>query len=57
MQLSQSGAGMASDVKGLFREAELHNAILFFDECDGIFAQRTSGGAGIGHPCHVKMSA
>eukprot|EP00656_Telonema_subtile_P056134 TRINITY_DN8907_c0_g1_i1.p1 TRINITY_DN8907_c0_g1~~TRINITY_DN8907_c0_g1_i1.p1 ORF type:complete len:564 (+),score=179.60 TRINITY_DN8907_c0_g1_i1:32-1723(+) len=38
--LTQRPAGLASDVKGLFREAELHNAVLFFDECDGMFAQR-----------------
>ena len=40
---------MTSDIKGLFREAELHNAVLFFDECDSIFAQRSSGGSGATH--------
>ncbi|MEL6341897.1 MAG: ATP-binding protein [Myxococcota bacterium] len=28
---------------GLFREAQLHNAILFFDECESLFADRRSG--------------
>jgi len=28
---------------GLFREARLHNALLFFDECEALFASRRSG--------------
>ncbi len=28
---------------GLFREARLHNAVLFFDECESIFADRRHG--------------
>ncbi len=28
---------------GLFREARLHNALLFFDECEALFASRRNG--------------
>lgn len=30
---------------GLFREARLHNALLFFDECEALFATRRNGNA------------
>lgn len=28
------------DLRGLFREAAMNNAVIFFDECDGIFRSR-----------------
>ncbi|CEG40076.1 aaa domain containing protein [Plasmopara halstedii] len=33
-----------ADLRGLFREADMSNAVLFFDECENIFRQRDSGG-------------
>ncbi|RHY90810.1 hypothetical protein DYB37_007042 [Aphanomyces astaci] len=33
-----------ADLRGLFREADMSNAILFFDECESIFKQREMGG-------------
>lgn len=33
-----------ADLRGLFREAEMSNAVLFFDECESIFKQRDFGG-------------
>jgi SpoVK/Ycf46/Vps4 family AAA+-type ATPase len=32
------------DIKAVFQEAELSNAVLFFDECEVIFAKREMGG-------------
>jgi SpoVK/Ycf46/Vps4 family AAA+-type ATPase len=32
-------------LQSLFREAEIHNAVLFFDECESMFAQRGHGGS------------
>ena len=41
---SQRGA----DLQGLFREAEMNGSVLFFDECESIFASRQSGsGSGL----------
>ena len=34
-----------SNVLKLFREAEMSDAVLFFDECESLFAQRGSGGS------------
>ena len=34
-----------SNVLKLFREAEMSDAVLFFDECEALFSQRTSGGS------------
>lgn len=30
-------------IRSLFREAELNDAVIFFDECESLFAKRTSG--------------
>lgn len=32
-------------MQSLFREAEIHNAVLFFDECESMFSQRSQGGS------------
>lgn len=40
---SSSGGGGA--VQSLFREASMHDAIVFFDECESLFAQRGTGGS------------
>ena len=32
-------------LQSLFREADIHNAVLFFDECESLFAQRSRGGS------------
>ncbi|CAK9251150.1 unnamed protein product, partial [Sphagnum jensenii] len=34
----------SSDLRGLFRDADMNDAIIFFDECEAIFAQRERGG-------------
>ncbi|CAL1132542.1 unnamed protein product [Cladocopium goreaui] len=34
-----------SNVLKLFREAEMSDAVLFFDECESLFSQRASGGS------------
>eukprot|EP00941_MAST-03F_sp_MAST-3F-sp1_P002859 g2859.t1 len=41
---SSLGAGQPN-LKGLFREAEMSDAILFFDECEAFFSQRDRGGS------------
>lgn len=42
--LSRRGQGDAEvDLKGLFREAKMSNAVLFFDECETIFRGRHVG--------------
>jgi len=28
------------DLRGLFREAHMSNAVIFFDECEGVFKAR-----------------
>ncbi|KAJ7523017.1 hypothetical protein O6H91_18G034900 [Diphasiastrum complanatum] len=33
----------SADVRGLFRDADMNDAIVFFDECEAIFAQRDRG--------------
>jgi SpoVK/Ycf46/Vps4 family AAA+-type ATPase len=33
--------------QALFREAEMNEAVVFFDECESLFAQRTSGGSSV----------
>ncbi|DAZ96137.1 TPA: hypothetical protein N0F65_008716 [Lagenidium giganteum] len=40
----QEGVEADADLRGLFREAEMSNAVLFFDECETIFKQRDFGG-------------
>eukprot|EP00850_Spirogloea_muscicola_P001405 SM000005S17202 [mRNA] locus=s5:714075:723832:- [translate_table: standard] len=52
--LYSPGAGLrsrdedqSSNLRGLFREAEMNDAVLFFDECEAIFAQREKGGDAI----------
>lgn len=43
-QSSGGGGGDAEvDLKGLFREAKMSNAVLFFDECETIFRSRALG--------------
>lgn len=34
---------MDADLRGLFREAQMSNAVLFFDECESVFRNRNSG--------------
>ncbi|KAG6551896.1 hypothetical protein Mapa_006512 [Marchantia paleacea] len=34
----------SADLRGLFRDADMNDAIIFFDECEAIFAQRERGG-------------
>ena len=43
-QSQHQGQDADADLRGLFREAEMNNAILFFDECESIFKQRQFGG-------------
>nr|CCA15809.1 conserved hypothetical protein [Albugo laibachii Nc14] len=38
------GVESDADLRGLVREAEMSNAVLFFDECETIFKQRDFGG-------------
>lgn len=40
----QGGDDVDADLRGLFREAEMSDAVLFFDECEGLFRTRESGG-------------
>lgn len=40
----QEGVEVDADLRGLFREADMSNAVLFFDECENIFRQRDGGG-------------
>uniref|UniRef100_M4C0F6 AAA+ ATPase domain-containing protein n=1 Tax=Hyaloperonospora arabidopsidis (strain Emoy2) TaxID=559515 RepID=M4C0F6_HYAAE len=40
----QEGVEADADLRGLFREADMSNAVLFFDECENIFRQRDGGG-------------
>ncbi|KAL4109813.1 hypothetical protein PRIC1_001508 [Phytophthora ramorum] len=40
----QEGMETDADLRGLFREADMSNAVLFFDECENIFRQRDGGG-------------
>lgn len=39
----QEGVEVDADLRGLFREADMSNAVLFFDECETIFRQRDHG--------------
>mmetsp|Transcript_22046 Transcript_22046/g.66130 ORF Transcript_22046/g.66130 Transcript_22046/m.66130 type:complete len:325 (+) Transcript_22046:1823-2797(+) len=41
----ESSRGSQSSLQSLFREAEIHNAVLFFDECESMFAKRGHGGS------------
>ncbi|XP_024517371.1 uncharacterized protein LOC112341471 isoform X1 [Selaginella moellendorffii] len=34
----------SGDIRGLFRDADMNDAVIFFDECEAIFAQREHGG-------------
>jgi len=40
---SRVGAAEGS-LSGIFREAEMNDAVVFFDECENVFAQRPRGG-------------
>jgi SpoVK/Ycf46/Vps4 family AAA+-type ATPase len=44
---SQKGSSGEGGLKALFREAEISNAVLFFDECESIFQQRSGGSSGL----------
>eukprot|EP01035_Chromulina_nebulosa_P017063 gene17063-22575_t len=35
--------GAEVDLRGLFRESSMNNAVIFFDECESIFKSRSSG--------------
>jgi|EP01047_Picozoa_sp_COSAG01_P099388 hypothetical protein len=39
------GADSGSQFRAIFREAELSDAIIFFDECESVFARRAAGGS------------
>lgn len=36
---SRSGDDQSADLRGLFRDADMNDAIIFFDECESIFAK------------------
>ena len=40
-----SHGSASSSVQSIFREAELANAVVFFDECESLFAKRGHGGS------------
>ena len=40
----KDGSDMDADLKGLFREANMNNAVIFFDECEVVFRSRNLGG-------------
>ena len=40
----KDGTEADADLRGLFREAHMNNAILFFDECENVFRSRNQGG-------------
>ena len=42
---SERGSEGQSAFQSIFREAELSDAIIFFDECESMFAKRGSGGS------------
>jgi len=44
-RLSQQANSNGSSYQSIFREAELSDAILFFDECETLFMKRDSGGS------------
>ena len=37
--------GHETKFQSIFREAELSDAIIFFDECEALFSKRSSGGS------------
>ena len=41
---SDGGGELDADLRGLFREAKISNAVLFFDECETVFRSRDRGG-------------
>lgn len=43
--LAQSTRTAASTAQSIFREAELQGAVVFFDECESLFAKRSHGGS------------
>lgn len=45
-QSDSSSSNAGSAIQTVLREAEMHDAIVFFDECESMFAQRGSGGSG-----------
>ena len=40
----RDGSDLDADLKGLFREAHMSNAVIFFDECEVVFRSRSMGG-------------
>ena len=44
-RLSQQASSNSSSYQSIFREAELSDAILFFDECETLFMKRDAGGS------------
>jgi hypothetical protein len=36
---NRGGEDQGADLRGLFRDAEMNDAVIFFDECEAIFAQ------------------
>lgn len=45
MSKQLSGASGGPAVQSLFREANMHDALIFFDECEALFSQRSRGGS------------
>ena len=43
-QRNDGSGSMDADLRGLFREALMSNAVLFFDECEAAFRSRNMGG-------------
>jgi SpoVK/Ycf46/Vps4 family AAA+-type ATPase len=41
-RVAESQDAVEPIILGLFREAALHDAVLFFDECEGLFSKRSS---------------
>jgi len=44
-QSSRDSGNESSKYQSIFREAELSDAIIFFDECESLFSKRSSGGS------------
>ena len=45
IETRRNGTNDGSHFQSIFREAELSNAIIFFDECESIFSRRGKGGS------------
>ncbi len=43
LRSSDPDKSQAGDLQGIFREASVNNAVIFFDECENVFASRRKG--------------